>query len=344
MLPGNRTLRAPSPDNVFVVSDRGERRDDHRRQTIGGYEARSLLGVPRVNIFDQGRAKPRRSLPSAMRSRHVSFTQVDPGSVSLDLTGSLHSPPNLSALDERIAKNLGVDLALRRMSDNYEYKLDFIKRLWGHVGDFQKTDRLLGVMKTAAEQAASEVLGEEGIDLSDAVDDVLPHSGLRARKTVQEFQPKPVPEDYDSDYNPPESSRAGQFTRLERQGRREEALRREMRRASQGGFSPHKVKVRPMPPKDDGSPISKARHARRSLANETRQGNHEDRKEEIRDQGQQLVEDRVPQAEARRSAPKPVWGEEEDRMLRSKDEATFRLLEKRMGKAEVRRHLKDLFA
>lgn len=68
---------------------------------------------------------------------------------------------------------------------------------------------------------------------------------------------------YLSDYSPPNKTRAGQFARLEKQGRFEEALEREKRRVS--GFYVAETQVQkeasPSPPPSEASPSPKGQHS-----------------------------------------------------------------------------------
>src|SRR5262249_23732003 len=157
--------------------------------------------------------------------------------------------------DRRIINALGIDAALKSMSNNHLYVEEYIRELWGRIGDLRTTDFVLGEMKKGAEERGNVVLEGLELDLHDVGEksrqrrerrqsDSWMESfrgensffAERSRRSLSsvpsrnlELQIKTAPLDDVTGYLPPESSRAGQFKRLEGEGRRDEALRRERR-------------------------------------------------------------------------------------------------------------------
>jgi hypothetical protein len=131
------------------------------------------------------------------------------------------------------------------------------------------------------------------------------------------------------EYSPPQASRAGKFSRLARQGRVKEALKREGRRASHGGVTPHKG-----PHLQKLILADKPQKATTSIA-EFQELTPEAALDSVcADLEESIHNDDDSQMD--------VWGEEEDEMLRRGDAAMLEQLEKQMGQHSVKRRTVEL--
>jgi hypothetical protein len=161
-------------------------------------------------------------------------------------------------------------------------------------------------------------------------------------KAVSTMKPllmiRPGPLSNSGDYLPPESSRAGQFARLERAGRRAEALKREKRRASQGGISPRAMGVIQLT--NDGSPIPKSMNARSpNLVHE------EDVELDAKLGNPNGVQDDAQHVHGEDGLPGQfAWGTQEDELLRSNDPEAYQALASRVGSRMVKTRLMAYYA
>ena len=186
-------------------------------------------------------------------------------------TSSTSRYSNLSFLlpeDREIFNQVSLPKVMAVIAKNYGFDVDVAMKLFFATKSIEKTKTLLQYAKEVANSATSILLsGLVNDDDIDSSDDEAPQSTWRghnnnssppsgrdqsalnfgrqktkrysgSRKSVRRLsiKPRPLDEEIDentfSDYSPPHVSRAGQFLRLVKEGRREEAVDRERRRAS----------------------------------------------------------------------------------------------------------------
>lgn len=223
--------------------------DPHkRRRTFGGFSPSPDAPVVDLSVvmkrpYDRLlRSHHRQSLPApgAVQAAPPSFrgssVPIPPRSSDIlhpSSSSSSLSPSLMSTADQSLALRLGTDLIFKRMSENHGFHEDIVRRIYAEVGGFERADAVLNDMREAAEAAGRKSIN---LDPPNGSTHTSQHVLASSRRTSLHFSPAPVTgDDNRSDYSPPEASRAGQFARLLRQGRREEALRREARAASLGG-------------------------------------------------------------------------------------------------------------
>jgi len=151
----------------------------------------------------------------------------------------------LSKEDSAILKNL----ALYRMAENHGFSVDVVDRVWREVATVKVADKVLAGMREAANRAADEMLAVYGTREHEHVDD-LPRPRPSARpghhyrtgsssrsshsRTSSAFRYIPLPQASAkgdvAEYSPPKRTRAGQYNRLAKQGREQEATAREISR------------------------------------------------------------------------------------------------------------------
>ena len=351
--PVQMSSRASSSD-PFLVPDVPHRRHDSdgkvkelsrvqnkdRRKTFGGLGAHSA--TPKIDLTLRSKLPhrriffpPRQSLP-AQRTAPSIDDFIPPRRVSAPVehptvsSSASSSPSNMSAKDRSIAVRLGVDTMLQKMSDNHGFTFDVVRRLYDLIGDFQRTDAALMRMRNSAEEEATSFINM----------DVNPD---RQRRTSHHSSPRrvlypfpgleytPVAPDSGnlSDYTPPETSRAGRYARLAREGRRLEALKQEGRRVSIGGTGPFLQNIRMSERSfSGGTPDPLAGSVSRQPPESASVS--VDRKSVV------AVDIGSP------SPQQPVWGEEEDRLLCSGDPVVLKKLEAKMGKASFKQRTAEI--
>lgn len=301
--------------------------DRDRRKTFGGFDPSP--NVPDIDLsvvmkrpYHRLIRPNRQSLPapgpSATTQAAASFRRVSaPVRNPSILNSSSSSASVMSTADQNMALRLGTDLIFRRMAENHGFHEDTVRRIYAEVGGFERADAVLNDMREAAEAA-----GRKSIIL-DPVDVPAHTSPLRRdsdRPSGLQFTPAPITSDDRSDYSPPEASRAGQYARLVRQGRRQEALKREARAVSLGGHSDFLRKIRMSEGVSFRATSTRSSQSPLALMKDAR-------------------------ATAAEVAPPPPpeshWGEKEDHLLQSADETVLRELESRMGKVALRRRIQD---
>lgn len=251
----------------------GKTRDDSgRRHTIGTspspFEAASA--GRRIDLREElarstASIRMRQSLP--LRSRTSSLRST-PDSIRIRTADADSS--HLLALpttDEDLAtvQLLGVSRALSLIARNTSFSEEAVMKVWQAMGSIARTEeyfnrlkpvvgevseRIYEVMQREEEQREKEgkkklrdsasrpqVLGSspERIDLEHRLSS--PRRSANSERRDLNIQPfRQDDDDPMSDYSPPRSSRAGQYTRFVKQGRREEALKRQRQHASVGGI------------------------------------------------------------------------------------------------------------
>ena len=185
---------------------------------------------------------------------------------------SRHSNPSfLLPEDREIFDQVGLPKVMAVIAKNYGFDVDVAMKAFFATKSIKNTKKVLQFAKEVTNSATSTLLaalgngdGFDSSDDDDADDDEAPQSTWRGlnssppsgkeqsalnsgrQKAKRSFgsrksnrlsiKPRPLDEEIDetalSDYSPPHFSRAGQFLRLVKEGRREEAVDRERRRAS----------------------------------------------------------------------------------------------------------------
>jgi hypothetical protein len=343
------------PSDPFLVPDVAHRKHDakekdkgqvpvtdDRRKTFGGFGTQPP--IPKIDLTLRTKRPhrriflhPRQSLPALRRaagtegrvpSRRVSAPVEDhntPHSTS-------SSPSNMSAADRSVAVRLGVDAMLQRMSDNHGFTLDVVKRLYDCVGDFRRTDAALKKMRESAEAEAISFIsmGVNQVD-SDEHSHTSRHESPRRvsnRSSGLHFTPTPVNGADISDYSPPEKSRAGQYARLARLGRRHEALNSRVRTVSLGGTGDFSRNIR----------ISGGGSSRATSGAPAGSIGQSPALEPV-DCGDSAVADMTPS-----SPQQPISGEEEDKLLLSGDMVGLKEMEMKMGGPALKRRTAEILS
>ena len=186
---------------------------------------------------------------------------------------SRHSNPTFLPEDREIFNQVGLRKVMAVIAKNYGFDVDVAMKAFFATKSIEKTKSLLQFAKEVTNSATSALLAElVNDDDIDSDDDEAPQSmwrghnnspppsgkdqrsalnsgrqkaklslgGSRRKSNRLSIKPRPFDEEIDemavfSDYSPPHHSRAGQYLRLVKEGRREEAVDREQRRAS-GAF------------------------------------------------------------------------------------------------------------
>ncbi|KZP12879.1 hypothetical protein FIBSPDRAFT_1049796 [Athelia psychrophila] len=297
--------------------------DKDRRRTFGGMDSRPA--VPDIDLAERINrphrrifSLPRNSLPgpSTAAEVHHSLPSRRVSAPFEPTSPSFSSPLNMSPADAELAMRLGRASIIQLISDNRRFTEDTIMRVWQSEGSFELADARLKEMWEAAQgkfEAGRKSAPKE------TVGPVRPkRASMRQRHTPRQpaglvYTPLPAENGHISDYSPPQMSRAAQY----RHGRRSVDMRSGAsanlsRSGSLRQFSytpatssPPMRSQSPEPPSSDGF--------------------------------QMLMRPVTP------PAARDVWGEEEERMLRSGDAATLQKLEARVGKMQYRRRMAESF-
>ena len=207
----------------------------------------------------------RKSLDNATRRRRSQTSTTTTSSTSR------HSNPSfLLPEDREIVNKVGLQKVMAVIAKNYGFDVDVATKAFFATKSIEKTKSLLQFAKEVTNSATSALLSKlvNDDDMDSSEDghnnksslpngkkhyqrsDTLTNSGRQkakralggSRRKSNQLSIKPRPFDDEeldemvlSDYSPPRVSRAGQFLRLVKEGRREEAVARERRRAS-GAF------------------------------------------------------------------------------------------------------------
>ncbi|KAF9012605.1 hypothetical protein BDQ17DRAFT_714035 [Cyathus striatus] len=204
---------------------------------------------------------------STSTSRSLQIKPQEPHSRRTSSALSLSLPQGeLHAIQER-----GLKVMISEIATRHGFAEGVVQNIFNISGSLKDTERVIMVMKASAEKAATEMLEQlkgapEDNDESevendhDSVEDEQAMTvwsrrsekhqkvpaqaqlsnrdsflSTRARGKPERLQIKPlIEDDHMSDYSPPNNSRAGKYVRLADQGRVDEAVERERRRASLG--------------------------------------------------------------------------------------------------------------
>jgi hypothetical protein len=355
----------PSPDPFIDISE-GLRRAKSakrfkglsRRQTFGGFAAASA--IPRLDLTDIAKLRRRVTRHTPLESRTMSddkrsrlLFDTTPQFSNADSAQS--SPMVLETTDQKLIYGEGLKLFIKLMSQNHGFQEDVTWRLWHSLGNLQSVDSMLKEMRVAAEKVAikaietkenqlrqAEVAG--GYDTKHDDGGSPQHSSSSSpswrssyarsshhssTKSSSKLSLVPADGTHEPEYSPPQASRAGQFSRLARQGRIKEAFERESRRASRGGVTPRKEPllqklVFPETRKEvpvsapESSPVPEPSFGDVNKADE----NNSDEEQVV--------------------GPGTVWKKEADDVLCSGDDQKLAELEKQMGKHSIKRRTVEL--
>ena len=193
----------------------------------------------------------RQSLSSATRRSNISSR------ASTSSTSRHSTTPFLLPEDQEIVDQLGFSEVMTIIAKNYGFDVSVAMNTFFATKSIKKTKSMLQYAKEVTNSAMSALLALQG-DGVDSCSDEEPQSVQRdlsasgekirnagyqkakqssdsrkAKRTSLKFKPQVSDEEIAlSDYSPPSVSRAGQFMRLVKQGRRKEAVDRERRRSS----------------------------------------------------------------------------------------------------------------
>ncbi|KAF9265979.1 hypothetical protein L218DRAFT_956943 [Marasmius fiardii PR-910] len=253
--------RAIDPPDLFNDED-----VTHRRHTIGMVGKESEPAALDLRRFAIAR---RRSLPSRSSASSISFSHENsstPWRTSFELEKPLKM--RLSETDQTKL----IEMNVERMAMQYGFPASFVFGIWNDCGSLDEAETILSELgskledlldKSRRRRSSVGLVSTSALSRTDApreMNMIVPDSDvtelksvpssiqIRTRSTASssrptlskrnspQFKPTLVDDDEipDSDYSPPIASRAGKFRRLSRQGRFEEALERETKRASGG--------------------------------------------------------------------------------------------------------------
>lgn len=205
-------------------------------------------GVRSADDSFVGTVSPSSSFSRPLKRQSLSFVQQP----KLRSASAKPEPPlQITEDDESVVVHIGVEVAVQTMSENHGFNPEIVRRVWSQTQSLRKTDTVLRRMREAAEKAALQFLDdvdEEG-DQPRAGPSNAPAQGAAPRRSSHKLDSSPIlritPADPDEDsleYSPPKPTRAGQYVRLVREGRQDEAIAREVSYAS--GASPMKTPQR----------------------------------------------------------------------------------------------------
>jgi len=331
-------LDAASPGDPFIDSlthgrytHRGQPRNDlivaldrkRRRRTFGGFTSSRMNSAAEGGHFHVSGVR-RRSLP---RSHGITYDagqhprEISQFTSPASNAGSAFSLSGVSVTDQRLLYGEGLRSWIERMSENHGFQEDVTWRLWQAVGDLKEVDLTLKQMRDAAEKAAFQIMEsrdsgpkktlEGRLRDEDGTDSIRRDGSSRrssSRHSPAPFTPVPTRRFHHPEYAPPEASRAGQFSRLAKQGRLGEALKRERRRISFGDVSSRQLEA---------------------VQRVTKSGSPAERKAETVAREEDNAND---------TGAEVVWGEKEDEILRNGNEVDLKAVEMRMGKHSVMHH------
>ncbi|KZT74109.1 hypothetical protein DAEQUDRAFT_807806 [Daedalea quercina L-15889] len=155
-------------------------------------------------------------------------------------------PIQISEDDESVVVHIGVETAIQTMSENHGFNPEIVRRVWSQTQSLRMTDTILRQMREAAEKAARQFVENLGAGEGGFTFDIRPNA--RVRSIARDEAPRRsshnrdasilriTPVDADTkeslQYSPPRPTRAGQYARLVKEGRRSEAISREVSRAA----------------------------------------------------------------------------------------------------------------
>jgi hypothetical protein len=340
--------QAIDEDDPFVVHSRASPRHDIRnfeprrhkqssrhvrRQTFGGFSTGGH--VPNIDMLATSTRKhptsrqhsigPRLSLP-AWRTVRPSRASISPTKVSFASTStspSLHGSLN----DMDYMQKLGYETIMARIAEAHGLHTNVVKTIYAQTNDLKKAEQVVKKIKEYAEENVEKAFEEVANEDLEEADMSFPRNVRSFASEPQATHPSRSPNspwsdhlrstrgpsepDMSIDYTPPDSSRAGKFVKLSREGRPKEALRQEQRRASSA--------LRSRPALMSSASVSPSPKGSLELVAGTRTLSH-------------LSANKAPAAHDH-------WGDAEDSILASNDPEAIQNLSGRFGQALVRRKL-----
>ncbi|KAL0947776.1 hypothetical protein HGRIS_013853 [Hohenbuehelia grisea] len=332
-------------DNPFLVVDdmRGKAKaksvdppQEIRRHTLAGQlpaekppkvdlRVKALRHAARHSI-----STPRSSTaPSRSRSSSKHATPALPGTAQ-------KLPLSTPATDESIIAQMGTEAAMARLVEYWGFDEEIVQCMHEMTGSLVGADRGLCFIRMKLESAIREYA--ELLESNPTPVHINPEPSKRRkellktpsrpRKLALQYTPtRRADEERAIPYIPPETSRAGRFIQLVSQGRIDEALEREGRRASRAWTTPllHRGQVDAGP----GSPpmsIS-AKDGPRPTVQDA----------EVRDESEDGED-----MESQMDVDVVVWGDDEDQLVlnaRRPDEDELIALERRVGELFMRENI-----
>ncbi|KAF9463426.1 hypothetical protein BDZ94DRAFT_1258778 [Collybia nuda] len=207
-----------------------------RRHTID-YASEGTSPTVRRDLRSQSFREPRQSLPAPTHTPMVTSTPDKISQPSL-------LPIPIAAEDRFKVEYLGMSAAVTIIAKRFSVAEEVVWRGWEKTKSISKTEeycRRLAELNAKSEAIVLKEMRKSGI-ISEETPTHTPRSTAgspRSRRSSgkRKLEIKPlVDDDVMSEYTPPSSTRAAQYARLAKQGRKEEALTREWRRASFGGL------------------------------------------------------------------------------------------------------------
>ncbi|KZT18904.1 hypothetical protein NEOLEDRAFT_1142769 [Neolentinus lepideus HHB14362 ss-1] len=262
-----RAVHASPPESISTLrwtSKEDYSRNDRRKTFPGFVLRREDVGSTSINHIPEER-RTRSSMPGSY-SAPFGYAPRS-ASVATTVQFSTPSPPSPERpSDQRLAMQLGTNYLLDAMAQNHGFQKEVVYGVFENVKDFQKADEILKDMREAAERIAMKKLSGHDTSGSDAAstpdsEEISSYEdcpGLAVRSDGEEHDRsrntssislgrtsalRRVPaNDEQNEYRPPRDSRAGEYARLAKAGREEEARRRERRRSTLGGGLPRKAR------------------------------------------------------------------------------------------------------
>ncbi|OBZ75165.1 hypothetical protein A0H81_04952 [Grifola frondosa] len=224
----------------------------HRRHTMGYTAVENQF---MNESFGGGSVRGRIQPPSLATSNiHRALHDTHLGCLIFRCGSFLAGPQRSPALSElELVTDYGVQCVIAGMVENHGFNAETVRKVCANARSLRLADHVLCRMRESANECADEVLQSLQQEEEEEEDDdeeghstlLLSHIDRVRPRYGQAFEYSPIPGSprtdesiaADMDFVPPKSTRAGQFVRLVREGRADEARRRESLRASGAGLS-----------------------------------------------------------------------------------------------------------
>lgn len=225
----------------------------HRRHTFGGELPQF---APRLDLRTVGWGmRSGRSMPSHLHSH--AGTAPPSRRTSNSSRASISPSISIPATDLEILCDMSLRQAIELISRNHGYQEEVTWNFWRQTKSLQITDEILRRLKEINETEGAKLIEEKMQELENNADGseadldevnvgpvpvklrglsespVLSPPRRRSKKYSLQFTPGPIDDERDSEYYPPETSRAAQFRRPSNH-EIVEALKQESRRTSGG--------------------------------------------------------------------------------------------------------------
>ncbi|EDR11090.1 uncharacterized protein LACBIDRAFT_324598 [Laccaria bicolor S238N-H82] len=254
---------------------------------------RSLVHRPHHESSEK--RSPRMDLREVALRRRTSLFQSTSGHTSSRSSTPLNISRRQSHRSETIVGSLppeelefvfefGVRGALAKMAADLGFAYKPVRLIFEQTKSFSKTLVVLRRIMEAGNKVGNEMLAELALEEEDdedeqanqshILDGLSPNTRHKPEAKRPSLNVKPVlDDDQISEYSPPTKSRAGQFSRLVRQGREDEALSRERRRS---GPLPRDLSTPMQPPTPSPPPTLHPKAEPGDLTSDTRKLSEED--------------------------------------------------------------------